>query len=139
MVEIWKFFDDKKFIRISNFGKITNQCMDVRLMINSDGYHVVEYSHINPKFGKCDLKRVDRMVLEAFIDKDIPLDTEIRHINGDIQDDRLDNLQFVKNSPPNEDDEDTDDKPDDLQIPSRNLHKPVFNNCTFTIHINKYS
>ena len=139
MERIWKLYDAESFIRVNNFGKVTCQYHERRIMTNYDGYHVVEYHYTDPKFGSCDLKRVDRMVLEAFSEEDIPADAEIRHINGDIQDDRLDNLQLVKNNPQNEEEKDADDTPYDLPIPSRNLHKPTFNNCEFTIHINKYS
>ena len=92
MEEVWKdVVGFEGLYKVSNFGEVwsTRRNQMLKLLPNSKGYLRV---HLN-KEGKTYFKRVHRIVAEAFIG-DIN-GMEINHIDYDVTNNRVDNLEIV--------------------------------------------
>ena len=76
---------------ITNDGRVFSHKSDLWLkpLVDANGYHMVTFW----KNGKSTLKKVHRLVLEVF-DRTPALGEVCRHLNGNPQDNRLDNLRW---------------------------------------------
>ncbi len=88
--EIWKTLDDYSDYSVSNYGNVRNHFTGNILKIASRKYNNVVY--ISDKQFT-----VHKLVAEYFVPNDNPTEnTQIVHIDGDVRNNRADNLKWTK-------------------------------------------
>lgn len=89
--EIWKPAPGCVGIEVSNQGRVRNRWGRIlRGTVDENGYRRV---HVRVVGGEYRIKRVHRLVLEAFVGP-CPTGMETRHLSGDPGDNRLANLAW---------------------------------------------
>ena len=90
--EIWKpIIGYEGLYEVSNFGRVRNRVKALSLLKDSSGYLQIQLSKNNKPSGK----KVHRLVLEAFIGSPSTPKHQCNHKNGNKQDNRLENLEWV--------------------------------------------
>ena len=96
MIEQWKYVKGYEGLySVSTEGKVVSHRTGIELKpaVNHKGYFVAQFSHS----GKRKNMKVHRLVALAFIPNPDNL-PEVDHINGDRQDNRVENLRWVTGS-----------------------------------------
>lgn len=96
MKEIWKPILNYNYYQVSNTGKVKSfykngNTLILKPILNHKGYGRVTLT--DRKGGKA-IKSVHRLVAEAFI-PNIQNKPQINHINGNKEDNRVENLEWV--------------------------------------------
>jgi len=94
--EIWKDVVGYKGIyQVSNIGRVKSlHCGKVRILkpgLDSAGYPLVTLC----RHGEHYSARVHRLVAGAFLERPSPAHTDVNHKNGNKQDNRIENLEWV--------------------------------------------
>lgn len=90
--EVWKVIDGfGGNYEVSSLGRVWSvKRGKVLKTFNLSGYEVISLS----VKGKCMTKAVHRLVLETFSPSQDPIKCEVRHLNGDMLDNRVENLAW---------------------------------------------
>lgn len=90
--EVWKVIVDAPWYSVSNLGRVKNRERDsiLALTVSPRGYTTAYVNHHN--------RPVHQLVLEAFTDLEVH-GHHIRHIDGDLTNNRLDNLELMTRKP----------------------------------------
>ena len=95
MCEVWKQYNDTQY-EVSSTGRVRSnnylghgQTKELKCQLSEKGYKIC-YLTIG---GKTLTKRVHRLVAETFLPREEGKD-EVNHINGDKQDNRIENLEW---------------------------------------------
>jgi hypothetical protein len=117
MKEIWKDIEGYSGYQVSSLGRIRSLGVKARVLKQFPNknwpYLYVRFTPYNKTF------RSHRLVAKAFIPNPYNL-PEVNHLNGDKQDNRVDNLQWVSSSD------------NSLHSYRTGLHKPSYGNSRLT-------
>lgn len=92
--EIWSFYLKSSFYLISNMGKVKNILTNkiLKTQKNSNGYEIVTIRLSN---GQRSSKLVHRLVAETFLSINNKELFEVNHMNGNKNDNSLENLEWM--------------------------------------------
>lgn len=93
----WKTIDGCSRYEVCDLGIVRNK-KTKRVLHDWDNGNGYKYVRLVDDSGKAHKISVHRLVAQAFLDKPLPEQTDVDHINGIKSDNRVSNLQWVTHS-----------------------------------------
>ena len=95
-MELWATIDDRPKYEVSSNGRVKNKRTGKILgrRLDKDGYPNV---YLYNELGRGNNKKVHRLVATAFLEYD-PERSQVNHINGNKEDNRVENLEWCTGS-----------------------------------------